>query len=702
MASKEKTKSETVSKGATAKQTKETKAEEHIKFGAEVGKILHLMIHSLYANKEIFLRELISNASDACDKLRYLSITNPELTKNDPEFKIRITADKEKRTLTITDNGIGMNRDDLIENIGTIASSGTQSFLEKLTGDNNKDLQLIGQFGVGFYSGFMVAEEMEVISHKAGEKESWIWKSKGEGEYTIKQLETYAFNRGTSVTLHLKSGEDDFLDKFRISNIVKTYSDHIAFPIEFMMLEEHDDDIKLKKENRVTNGSGREENVDIDDEINEGMIDVKATEIEVLNTASAIWMRPKSEVTEEQHNEFYKQISHLYDKPWHIMHNKNEGVVEFTNLLYIPSSKPFDLFSQERKSKLKLYIKRVYIGSENIDLVPTYLRFLQGIVDSEDLPLNISRETLQHSHSLEKIRKAITKKVINELSTKMEKEYDNYLQFWNNFGAVLKEGLCEISPTKEEKEKLLEICLFYSSLQNKLISLAEYITNMKEGQNTIFYLNSDSIEKAKNSPQLEGFIKHGVDVLLFTDPVDDFWVSMVHNFKDKEIKSVTRSGNELSKIINPKKAEDAESEGEGEEKDKDKKIAETEELNDQNKELINHFKDILKDVVMDVKSSEKLVDSPVCLAAAEGAMDIRMERYFKEQRGFNPKFTRILEINLNHPIIAKIRDEINKDDKNLANELILILFDQACIIEGEQVTDMVAFTKRINHLLEKI
>lgn len=698
MASKEKTKSETALK---AKATKDIKSEEHIKFGAEVGKILHLMIHSLYANKDIFLRELISNASDACDKLRYLGITKPELTKNDPEFKIRITANKEKRTLTITDNGIGMNREDLIENIGTIASSGTQNFLAKLTGDNNKDLRLIGQFGVGFYSGFMVAEEMEVISHKAGEKETWLWKSKGEGEYTIKQLETYDFNRGTSVTLHLKSGEDDFLDKLRISNIVKTYSDHIAFPIEFMMIEELSE-LKEKKEARVTNGSGKETNSEKAEDADDGVIDVEATEIEVLNTASAIWMRTKSEITEEQHNEFYKQISHLYDKPWHVMHNKNEGVVQFTNLLYIPSSKPFDLFSQERHSKLKLYIRRVYIGSENIDLAPTYLRFLQGIVDSEDLPLNISRETLQHSHSLEKIRKAIIKKVINELSTKMEKEYDNYLQFWNNFGAVLKEGLCEVSPAKEEKEKLLEICLFYSSLQNKLISLAEYIANMKEGQNTIFYLNSDSIEKAKNSPQLEGFIKHGVDVLLFIDPVDDFWVSMMHNFKDKEIKSVTRSGNELSKIINPKKADDIKIEGEDEEKNKDKKILESGELNDQDKELISHFKDILKDVVVDVKASEKLVDSPVCLAAAEGAMDIRMERYFKEQRGFNPKFTRILEINLNHPIITKIRDEINKDDKDLANELILILFDQACIIEGEQVTDMVAFTKRINNLLEKI
>lgn len=307
MANKAKTKSETTSK---TKTVKDIVPEEHIKFGAEVGKILNLMIHSLYANKDIFLRELISNSSDACDKLRYLAILKPELIKYDPEFKIRITANKEKRTLTITDNGIGMNRDDLIENIGTIASSGTQSFLEKLTGDNNKDLQLIGQFGVGFYSGFMVAEEMEVISHKAGEKETWLWKSKGEGEYTIKQLENYDLNRGTSVTLHLKSGEDDFLDKLRISNIIKTYSDHITFPIEFMMIEGQEE-VRLKKENRVINGSGKEENAD--DEV----IDVKTTEIEVLNTASAIWMRPRLEVTEEQHNEFYKQISHLYDKPWH-------------------------------------------------------------------------------------------------------------------------------------------------------------------------------------------------------------------------------------------------------------------------------------------------------------------------------------------------------------------------------------------------
>ena len=665
MANKSKTKSE-----------ENIKPEEHIKFGAEVGKILQLMIHSLYTNKDIFLRELISNSSDACDKLRYLSITNPELTKDDTEFKIKLIVNEDKRTLTITDNGIGMNRADLIENIGTIASSGTQNFLTKLTGDKNKDIQLIGQFGVGFYSGFMVAEEIEVISRKAGEKEAWLWKSKGEGEYTLKQLTESDLTRGTSVILYLKSDENEFLDKSRIRNIVKTYSDHIAFPIEFMLIESQEEINKKAKKNK-----GKE------DIAEDGVIDVEVTEVEILNNASAIWMRPKLDITEEQYNEFYKQISHLYDAPWHIMHNKNEGMVEFTNLLYIPSTKPFDLFNSDRHSKLKLYIKRVYIGSENIDLVPSYLRFLQGVVDSEDLPLNVSRETLQHTHYLEKMRKAITKKVISELSSKMEKEYDSYLNFWNNFGTVLKEGLCESLPT-EEKEKLLEICLFYSVLQDKLISLAEYIANMKEEQKTIFYLSNDSIEKAKNSPQLEGFIKHGIDVLLLVEAVDDFWTNTIHDFKDKEIKSVTRSSIELNKILNPT--------------NEDEEAKEPEVLGIQDQELIDYFKSTLSSLVMDVKASDKLVDSPVCLAVSEGAMDIRMERYFKDQKQLYSKFTKILEINLNHPIINKIQQKIDKDDKSIANELILILFDQACIIEGEPIPDMATFSKRMNNLLEKI
>lgn len=622
--------------------------EEHIKFDAEVGKILQLMIHSLYTNKDIFLRELISNSSDACDKLRYLSLTNSELIKNDPDFKINISVNETERTITITDNGIGMNRTDLIENIGTIARSGTQNFLSQLTGDKSKDLQLIGQFGVGFYSGFMVADKMTVISRKAGENEVWQWESKGDGEYTLKQLSDTILNRGTSVTLHLKTDQDDFLDKFRIRHIVKIYSDHIAFPIEFTPAE---------------------------------------GDTEIINDAAAIWMRTKNDITPEQHAEFYRQVAHLPDSPWLTIHNKNEGLVEYTNLLYIPSTKPFDLFNPDRASKVKLYVKRVFIGADGIQLVPSYMRFLQGVVDSEDLPLNISRETLQHSHYLEKIRKSITKKIVTELKTKLESSPETYKDFWNNFGAVLKEGLCESLPL-DEKEKLLEICLFRSALHDKLISLAEYIDNMKEGQECIFYLSGDSVEKIKNSPQLEGFLKNNIDVLLFVDTVDDFWVSVMHNYKNKDLKSVTRSGIELDKILKPKTEEPEEQKPEP--------------INDNDKIIIDYFKKVLGNIIMDAKISGKLVDSPVCLAVAEGAMDIRMERYLKEQKQLGNSFAKILEININHPIIDKIRKALDMSDTVFAEELVLALFDQACIIEGESVTDISAFSKRMNNLLARI
>lgn len=627
----------------------ELKKEEHIKFDAEVGKILQLMIHSLYANKDIFLRELISNSSDACDKLRYLSITNPELIKDNTEFKIKISSNEEKRILTISDNGIGMNREDLIENIGTIARSGTQNFLSKLTGNKNQDMQLIGQFGVGFYSGFMVANEMEVITKKAGENEVWQWKSKGDGEYTLKQLDENALNsRGTQITLHLKDGQDEFLDKFRLKHIVKTYSDHISFPIEYNKDE---------------------------------------SETEIFNNSSAIWMRPKAEITEEQHKEFYKQIAHLPDEPWHIIHNKNEGMVEYTNLLYIPSSKPFDLFSPDRKSKVKLYVKKVYIGDEGLNLVPSYMRFLHGVIDSADLPLNISRETLQHNSSLEKIRKSVIKKVISELKTKLLNDRDSYTKFWTNFGAVIKEGLCESMPS-EEKEKLLEICLFKSALTDKYISLSEYIESMKEGQNTIFYLSGDNVEKAKNSPQLEGFLKHNIDVILFTDTVDDFWVNVMHTYKDKEMKSATRSDIEFNKILNPQ------AEGEEEVKEEIK-------LSEHEQTLVDFFKNTLGEKIKDAKISSKLVGSPVCLSVAAGAMDIRMERYLKDQKQIGSSFAKNIEININHPIIEKISQSIEKNNE-LAKELTLALFDQACIIEGEPLSNPAEFSKRMNSLLEKI
>ena len=394
--------------------------QEKKKFDAEVGKVLHLMIHSLYTNKEIFMRELISNSSDACDKLRYLGQTDSKLIKDGADFKITIKVDKEAKTITIRDNGIGMNRDDLNENLGTIAKSGTQSFIDKLSGDSKKDSMLIGQFGVGFYSSFMIADQITVTSRKAGEDKVYTWYSDGKGEYTISDTDRN-FTRGTEVVLHVKPEEETFIDHFRLKHIVKSYSDHIAMPI---MFEDEDGN-----ENQV-------------------------------NSSSALWRRSKSEIKEEQYTEFYKSVSHATDDPWLTMHNKNEGMVEFTNLLYVPSTKTFDLFHPDRKCRVKLYIKRVFIADENVDIVPQYLRFLRGVVDSEDLPLNISRETLQHNAVLEKIKKSITKRVLSELKKKKDNDFEEYLLFWNNFGGALKEGLCEVT---SDHEKLLEVCIFRSS-----------------------------------------------------------------------------------------------------------------------------------------------------------------------------------------------------------------------------------------------
>jgi molecular chaperone HtpG len=618
----------------TTKENKETTME----FGAEVGKILHLMIHSLYSNKDIFLRELVSNASDACDKLRYQAITNPALTKDNPELKIEISFDKEKRILTVRDNGIGMNRTDLIENIGTIARSGTQKFIEQMSGDNKKDLQLIGQFGVGFYSSFMVADEIIVKSRRAGEDEIWQWQSKGEGSFTIKEHEDKGFSRGTEIMLMLKDDQDEFLDKFRIRHIIHTYSEHIPFPIE--LIEEDD-------------------------------------KREVLNKASAIWMRPKSEITEEDYEEFYKHVSHSPGKPWLTIHNKNEGVVEYTNLLFIPSTKPFDLFHPDRKSRVKLYIKRVFITDEMVELVPAYLRFLRGVIDSEDLPLNISRETLQYNQVVEKIKRSVTKKIISELKKKLNEDRTSYEEFWNNFGPVLKEGLCE---GLDDKSELLSICLFRSVLSNKLITLDEYVEKMKSDQDKIYYLSSDNYDAVKNSPQIEGFIKKDIDVLVLTDSVDDFWVNVQHKYKDKNLKSVTRFDEE--NVQNDEK------------NDSEKKEEES--------KLIAYFKEVLADKVNDVKISNRLVDSPVCLAVGEGAMDIRLERYLKEQKQLLSVSAKILEININHPIVNKIEQCLKSGDRITSEDLVNLLFDQACVIEGEQVIDSGAFAKRINKYIQMV
>lgn len=617
--------------------------QEKKNFDAEVGKVLHLMIHSLYTNKEIFMRELISNSSDACDKLRYLGQTDSKLIKDGADFKITIKVDKEAKTITIRDNGIGMNRDDLNENLGTIAKSGTQSFIDKLSGDSKKDSMLIGQFGVGFYSSFMIADQITVTSRKAGEDKVYTWYSDGKGEYTISDTDRN-FTRGTEVVLHVKPEEETFIDHFRLKHIVKSYSDHIAMPI---MFEDEDGN-----ENQV-------------------------------NSSSALWRRSKSEIKEEQYTEFYKSVSHATDDPWLTMHNKNEGMVEFTNLLYVPSTKTFDLFHPDRKCRVKLYIKRVFIADENVDIVPQYLRFLRGVVDSEDLPLNISRETLQHNAVLEKIKKSITKRVLSELKKKKDNDFEEYLLFWNNFGGALKEGLCEVT---SDHEKLLEVCIFRSALQDKMISLDEYIENCKGEDKTIYYLSGDDPEKLRNNPQIEGFLSKGIDVLLFTDTVDDFWVNVNGQYKEVEIKSVTRSDIDLGD-----KTEDT----------KDKQNSKEDESS--HDELVKYFKDSLGSLVKDVKVSKKLSSSPACLAVGDGAMDIRMERYLIEQKQLTGATAKILEINPNHKIVVKISNEIGKKTKDEENkQLVHLLYDQACIIEGEPVSDAGAFSKRLNGLLERV
>lgn len=598
------------------------------KFDAEVGKILHLMIHSLYTNKEIFLRELISNASDACDKLRYLSQQDSSLVKDDVDLKIVIKVDKEQRNIIITDNGIGMSKQELSENLGTIARSGTQGFIESLSGDSKRDMPLIGQFGVGFYSAYMVADLVTVVSKKAGSDEVYSWSSDGMGEYSIDSHPNAP--RGTQIIVHVKEGDDTYLDHFRLKHIIKSYSDHIAVPIYFA-----------------------------DDSGNE----IK------LNSSSALWTRNKSEISEEQYQEFYKSVAHAVDKPWITMHNKNEGAIEFTNLLFIPSDKTFDLFHPDRKRRVKLYIKRVFISDENIDIVPHYMRFIRGVVDSEDLPLNISRETLQHNATIDKIKAAITKRVLGELKKKKGEAREEYEHFWQNFGGAFKEGLCE---HMTDHDALLDVCLFKSALSGKMIGVDEYVANMKPDQKEIYYLSGETVEKIQNSPQLEGFISKGIDVLLFTDSVDDFWVNVAGKYKDHEIRSVTRAE------IDPSDSKD-------------------DEASKGHESLLGFFKEVLEEVVKDVKISRKLTESPVCLAVGEGAMDIRMERFLMEQKQIQSVSAKILEINPKHKIIKKIENDLGSEN---STELVKMLFDQACIVEGEPVADAVGFCKRMNKLLE--
>ncbi|WP_341808516.1 molecular chaperone HtpG [Wolbachia endosymbiont (group E) of Neria commutata] len=629
------------------------KETENLKFDAEVGKVLNIVIHSLYTNKDIFLRELISNASDACDKLRYKSQSNSNLLDSSDELKITIRVNKDENELCITDNGIGMSRQDLIDNLGTIASSGTQKFLDAIKNnkDSNQAVELIGKFGVGFYSSFMVASEVIVESRKAGEEDSWVWKSKGDGEYSISKLDEQ-IPRGTKITLIMRPEENEFLDKFRIENIVTTYSDHINFPVEF--------------------------------------IDEKG-ESEKLNSKAAIWTKPKNDVTQEEHNDFFRGVAHVGGEPWMVLHNKNEGAIEYTNLLYVPSIKPFDLFHPDRRCSIKLYVNKVFITEDNVQVIPQYLRFLKGVVDSPDLPLNISRETLQNNRVVEQIRKSLTKRVISELGKKAKDNLEEYTKFWTNFGAVLKEGLCEAMPT-DEREALLSICRFHSTEGDKLVSIDDYISRMKPEQEQIYYLTGNSLDSVKNSPQLEGFISKGLEVLLFVDLVDDFWTSVIHEYKDKKFKSVTRADVDLEKF----------SSEEDKKKDEENKLG-AEESKESAESILQYFTKVLGDLVKSVKISKKLTGSPVCLAVDEGAMDLRMERFLREQKQLNYRTPKVLEINTKHLVIKSIMKSHTEGGENSTLEdMIHLLFYQACIVEGEEIDDASSFSKKLNNLLGKI
>ena len=624
--------------------------EQTLSFQAEVSRLLDIVANALYSNKEIFLRELVSNASDACDRLRYAALTQPELAADDPDFKIVLTADKAARTLTIADNGIGMNREELIENLGTIARSGTAAFVQQLE-DKDADVTQIGQFGVGFYSAFMVADRVEVASRRAGEAQGWLWRSDGKGAFTVIE-DAAGPARGTRITLHLKEDEDDYLEASRLRRIVKTYSDHIAIPIVFAAESKEGED---------------------------------AADDETLNAASAIWTRSKSEISEEQYKEFYHHVGHTFDEPWMHLHFKAEGRIEYTALLFLPSSKPFDLFHPDRKNRLKLYVKRVFITDDCEDLVPSYLRFLRGVIDTEDLPLNISRELLQRNPMLAKIRGAVVKRVLDALKKKAEAEPEAYRAFWDNFGAVLKEGLYE---DEAQREPLLALSRFRSTAGTELVSLDDYVGRMKEGQEAIFYISGDDAQAVTKSPQLEGFAAKGVEVLLLTDPVDDFWISSIGSYADKPFKSVTRGGADLGKI----KGADSDTESETKSEDAGAGVD----------ALLAFLRLTLKDTVKDVRASERLTESPVCLVADEGDMDMHLERLLKQHNQLEETAVRVLEINPGHPLIQRLCARIGED--GAASELedvARLLLDQARIMEGESLPDPAAFARRVAIFVEK-
>lgn len=609
-------------------------------FQAEVSRLLHLMVHSVYTEKDVFLRELISNASDACDKLRYEAIARPELIGDDARLAIRIETDKEAGRLVVADNGIGMNDAELAENLGTIARSGTRAFLERL-GKDGENSALIGQFGVGFYAAFMVADRIEVVSRKAGEDAAWLWSSDGANGFTIEpasETDAAKVQRGTHITLHLKDDSRAFLDDYEVERIVKAYSDHILFPVEHIGAD----------------GTAKQ-----------------------LNSASALWQRARSEVTADEYTEAYRSISGQLDQPALTVHYKAEGRQSYAALLFVPTQRPFDLFDVERKGRVKLYVKRVFI-TDDAALLPGYMRFVRGVIDSEDVPLNISREMLQNNPAVAQIRRAVTTKILAELETLASKEPVKYTSLWETFGQVLKEGIYE---DFERRDQLMKIARFRSTAGEGWRSLSEYVAAMREGQTDIYYLVGESLDRLKASPQLESARERGIEVLLLPDPVDAFWTTALPKFEDKALKSLSQGDIDLSAI--PLKEEAAKPKAEA-----PKDVG----------DLISSLKAALGDEVDDVKVSQRLVSSPACLVATAHGPDRTLERLLqRQQRGINVK--PVLEINPGHPLIAAIDRARLATDLTVVDDLAHLLLDQARIVEGELPSDPARFTERLNRYL---
>lgn len=641
-------------------------AEEKLDFGADVSRLLNIVAHALYSNRDVYLRELISNASDACDKLRYEAIQNSELIADDTDFRIETFKDTKVRTVTVRDNGIGMDKDELIENLGTIAKSGTAALMKQISdaGSESEKMNLIGQFGVGFYASFMVSDKVEVYSRKAGDKDGWLWSSDGKTGYTVRKAKKHELEhnlicgRGTTIIIHINDDASEFLIDEKLKQVIQTYSDHIDFPIYLGKKGDQDENGDLLKP---------------------------------INSVSALWTRPRSEITEEQYVDFYRHISHGLDEPVMTSHWKAEGTIEYTALMFMPTLQPMDLYDPKRSHAVRLYVKRVFITDNCEGLIYPWLRFMRGVVDSEDLPLNISREMLQDNPLIQKIKNGVAKRVLSDLAKLAENDNPAFMTFWGQFGPVIKEGLYD---APNHQDAILKIAHFYSTHENgELTTLENYVSRMKENQKEIYYLSGENLETLKNSPQLEGFKARGLEVLFFIDTIDDFWLQSVFDFKGHSFKSVTKGNIDLSEFDTIKSERDKNDKNQD-----DKEEFKGKELD----KLLILLQEKLKEEIGEVRYTDRLTDSPVCLIAADAEVDLRMERVLRVHQKYEAPTKRVLEINPKHPLIKKLCDIVTNDSKtDDIDDAAHLLLDQARIIQGEPVPDPARFAQTMSRIMER-